>query len=782
MLVRNYQKYLGGKSVGSHHIGKGVGIVAFLAIAVPAPDHAKADSNVPLGVLGAFGNMVNQAQQQQRLEQQNQARQTAADAWSQSDPRIVSCLQNGYHLNVQTLVNQGIAPGDPRVSGYVTQCSASISTALARQQQEQERLKEEAAAREKARADAEARREKETEAAAAERAKAAQIAAAQQRARVRHALEILRFYSIAGKVAPSFDCAKASTSVEQLICSDQQLAEADRAMGEAFRVHPKDAVVVREQREWLKARDSACAIPSSLANVNPQQHTRLVDCLTTETTTRIAKISGTDAEMPDAQLRPAIIAYEKAYGMPEAGFLTTIQEAQLFQRARDQELTQERAAEAAKAEEKRQTDIASEKDKWQSFQAQNPSATKLVQGDTNDILALLDTGTSRYKSGQIILTLSGKIDASGQISVAVLGTAANVLKDRDGGTAITKALATYQARADQAKLHYVESPARLLDGSDIYIVTRGALSEFPFLGTIGIRDELIAALSSSRLVSIFAVQGNDIAAARAQRLAAEEEAKRRQEQQQAQAQKHADEMVQKSETIRAGIAAGKIADFALITIDGHTSAAVCASTPADIDVLDAFDELPSAIKTLPRKAPGDADHIFLEIRRGSCGALIGKGTDLQPVMAGLYRDQVAFSVFPQTVPLDLAAAKLTAIAKQKEAARERTDAERARLVKAQEAAAKADADLRKSQDALVPKCDDRVAIAALKDVFQHNAMSKLVSLRLLDVSDVTQLSFDPNRPERSCNALFALNTGEQRKQYRIWLSSDKTSPLVEVLP
>ncbi len=66
---------------------------------------------------------------------------------------------------------------------------------------------------------------------------------------------------------PSFDCAKASTAAESLICSDPQLAQLDVVLGNAYAAAklfaPDKEAIQSAQVEWLKARnecqDVACA-------------------------------------------------------------------------------------------------------------------------------------------------------------------------------------------------------------------------------------------------------------------------------------------------------------------------------------------------------------------------------------------------------------------------------------------------------------------------------------------------------------------------------------------
>lgn len=73
--------------------------------------------------------------------------------------------------------------------------------------------------------------------------------------------------SDAASAAPSFDCSKARSHVERLICGDEDLAELDSWLGTVLRTRPVyDALanvdsaeaLLRDQREWLRERDARC--------------------------------------------------------------------------------------------------------------------------------------------------------------------------------------------------------------------------------------------------------------------------------------------------------------------------------------------------------------------------------------------------------------------------------------------------------------------------------------------------------------------------------------------
>jgi uncharacterized protein YecT (DUF1311 family) len=85
---------------------------------------------------------------------------------------------------------------------------------------------------------------------------------------------------VAAAFAPSFDCAKASTVVETLVCKDEQLARLDAGLAVAYRnLRKKD---VSEQKAWLENRD-ACTDRGCLLE---RYETRLAFLLAGERTAR----------------------------------------------------------------------------------------------------------------------------------------------------------------------------------------------------------------------------------------------------------------------------------------------------------------------------------------------------------------------------------------------------------------------------------------------------------------------------------------------------------------
>lgn len=66
-----------------------------------------------------------------------------------------------------------------------------------------------------------------------------------------------------GNFAPSFDCAKASTVPERLICSSQVLSEFDVQLAQDYKrlldISPDKVSIRKEQRDWIKTQLNKCS-------------------------------------------------------------------------------------------------------------------------------------------------------------------------------------------------------------------------------------------------------------------------------------------------------------------------------------------------------------------------------------------------------------------------------------------------------------------------------------------------------------------------------------------
>lgn len=122
--------------------------------------------------------------------------------------------------------------------------------------------------------------------------------------------------------AVAFDCAKASSDTEKLICSDTALKAADDKLGEhwasAKEEFSKQAfkAVLADQRNWLKRRDEGCVQGSDAERVA---------CLTNMTEARIGELAAAARSGPglEGKLEPFAIVKEampRGYQVDFTGF------------------------------------------------------------------------------------------------------------------------------------------------------------------------------------------------------------------------------------------------------------------------------------------------------------------------------------------------------------------------------------------------------------------------------------------------------------------------------
>jgi uncharacterized protein len=111
----------------------------------------------------------------------------------------------------------------------------------------------------------------------------------------------------------SFDCALASAPIEKLICSDDDLAALDAALGQAYGARRQGlsrdeaAALRREQRDWLHNRLTACDVPSAQDGAPPDES---LPCLLDLYRERMQALGGT-APAP-REVHPAAAAASAA--------------------------------------------------------------------------------------------------------------------------------------------------------------------------------------------------------------------------------------------------------------------------------------------------------------------------------------------------------------------------------------------------------------------------------------------------------------------------------------
>lgn len=109
---------------------------------------------------------------------------------------------------------------------------------------------------------------------------------------------------------PSFNCAKANTSIEYAICSDTILSEWDSRLGEVYRTALNSSTngqaIAENQRRWLQSRNQTCGLL-------PQGP--IHQCLLEMTVSRVSQLGalasgGAEAARPKQNSQPASLSSE----------------------------------------------------------------------------------------------------------------------------------------------------------------------------------------------------------------------------------------------------------------------------------------------------------------------------------------------------------------------------------------------------------------------------------------------------------------------------------------
>ncbi len=81
------------------------------------------------------------------------------------------------------------------------------------------------------------------------------------------------------KISPSFDCAKASSTAERMICSSNELAQADVQLAQVYKAAlgntADKAALKKEQAAWLKNQRNICTDANSMLKVYQERISQL---------------------------------------------------------------------------------------------------------------------------------------------------------------------------------------------------------------------------------------------------------------------------------------------------------------------------------------------------------------------------------------------------------------------------------------------------------------------------------------------------------------------------
>ncbi len=129
---------------------------------------------------------------------------------------------------------------------------------------------------------------------------------------------IIKALDAGSVIKPGFDCTKARTAIEKLICDEPNLAQADADLQDAYKaarkqmlaVHGEEKQLREDQRNWLKERDEQCSRGQDSSI--PEQADAMVNCL-------LARYSRQNAALnvigrpPIALQLPADVAIDGVY-------------------------------------------------------------------------------------------------------------------------------------------------------------------------------------------------------------------------------------------------------------------------------------------------------------------------------------------------------------------------------------------------------------------------------------------------------------------------------------
>lgn len=120
---------------------------------------------------------------------------------------------------------------------------------------------------------------------------------------------ILMAGTAAAEGRASFDCLEARAVIEQLICSDSELARLDGLLGEAFNARRQSldegdrAALQAEQRTWLRKRFPECGIPVGEGAVPRELRWRAAPCLAGFYRDRLRALGAEEEPAPTVALR-----------------------------------------------------------------------------------------------------------------------------------------------------------------------------------------------------------------------------------------------------------------------------------------------------------------------------------------------------------------------------------------------------------------------------------------------------------------------------------------------
>jgi len=100
--------------------------------------------------------------------------------------------------------------------------------------------------------------------------------------------------------APSFDCTKATATVDRLICSNEFLSSLDATLADVYLKRrqrlagDERSAFIAEQKSWLKKRDNVCGIDSKNTSIATNNNDQIIGCFAAVYQDRIVSIKNID--------------------------------------------------------------------------------------------------------------------------------------------------------------------------------------------------------------------------------------------------------------------------------------------------------------------------------------------------------------------------------------------------------------------------------------------------------------------------------------------------------
>jgi uncharacterized protein YecT (DUF1311 family) len=114
------------------------------------------------------------------------------------------------------------------------------------------------------------------------------------------------FLPTCGYASPSFNCNKATSPIEVLICASPGLAELDQELTDTFHSDIRsttgdaNASLLAAQRSWLLRRDLACQVPSKEAELRIREWDAMADCVSRLYRERIAELRPSESMLGES--------------------------------------------------------------------------------------------------------------------------------------------------------------------------------------------------------------------------------------------------------------------------------------------------------------------------------------------------------------------------------------------------------------------------------------------------------------------------------------------------